>query len=249
MALLKIHEMFLGEIAEVVTLNGALPEMRQLRDMGLREGRLVDLLHYDPLISQKVMIGLDGARVAFHADLAQHICVRPLKSHYQALKNMANFDNLTSCLNRHAADNILRQEVERFTDANLPLSLLMADLDHFKKVNDTFGHDAGDAVLKKFADVTRTVLRRSDLFCRWGGEEFLILLRGTIGDESLQIANRLRRRVESLIFPPFEVSGLVTVSIGSAALPPGRPFERLLADADAALYRAKHEGRNRVVLC
>lgn len=248
MAVFKIHELFLGEMAEIIALSGAVPEVRQLRDMGLREGRLVDLLHYDPLISQKVLVGLDGLRVAFHASLATHITVRPVKSHYQALKTMANFDNLTACLNRHAADDILRQEVERFAQANLPLSLLMADLDHFKKVNDTFGHDAGDAVLKKFADVTRTVLRRSDLFCRWGGEEFVILLRGTVGNEALQIANRLRRRVESLVFPPFQVSGLVTVSIGSAAIPPGRGFEQLLADADNALYRAKHQGRNQVVV-
>jgi Response regulator containing a CheY-like receiver domain and a GGDEF domain len=84
------------------------------------------------------------------------------------------------------------------------------------------------------------------MLCRWGGEEFLVLLRGTVEEEAFQIADRIRRRVESITFPPYDACGLLTVSIGSAALLPGGNFEQLVAEADKALYRAKHAGRNRV---
>lgn len=165
------------------------------------------------------------------------------------MKSMAHYDKLTGCLNRHAAGSMVHREIERFSAQGLPLALLMMDLDHFKKINDTYGHGAGDEVLKKFADIIRQGLRRSDLFCRWGGEEFLVLLRGTVVDEALRIAERFRERIAAAVFPPCGESGLVTVSIGGASFPPGRAFERLIADADIALYRAKREGRNRVAVC
>lgn len=249
MALIFADEMFVGETAEVVSLSETVPEIRQLKSMGLREGRLIDLLHYDPLGSKKVVIAADGARLAFDAFLTAHILVRPIKGYFEVMRNMAHYDKLTGCLNRHAAGGIIRREVERFSEQGLPLALLMADLDHFKRINDTFGHGAGDAVLKNFADLARQGLRRSDLLCRWGGEEFLILLRGTIMEEALRIAERFRERVANAVFPPYGERGLVTVSIGGATSPPGREFERLISDADEALYRAKREGRNRVAVC
>lgn len=217
--------------------------------MGLREGKLIDLLHHDPLGSKKVIISTDGTRLAFEASLAAYIKVRPIKAYFEVMKNMAHYDKLTGCLNRHAAGSLILNEIERFSDQGLPLALLMVDLDHFKKINDTFGHGAGDEVLKKFANITWQSLRRSDLFCRWGGEEFLILLRGTIIDEALRIAERFRERIADTVFPPYGESGLVTVSIGGVTSPPGKEFARLIADADIALYRAKREGRNRVAMC
>lgn len=217
--------------------------------MGLREGRMVDMLHFDPFGSRKIVLGLDGTRLAFPLLLAAHIVVRPIRSHFETLRDMANYDQLTGCLNRHAAHSILQHEVRRYADNELPLAVLMADIDHFKKVNDTFGHNAGDQVLKKFAQVAGSALRRCDMLCRWGGEEFLILLRGTLQEEALQIADRIRRRVESLAFHPYDTCGLLTVSMGSASSPPGTDFEQLIAHADKALYRAKREGRNRVAAC
>ncbi|QEM67136.1 diguanylate cyclase [Geobacter sp. FeAm09] len=249
MPLIFADEMFVGETAEVVSLSETTPEIRQLKNMGLREGKLIDLLYYDPLASRKAVIAADGTRLAFDAGLAAHIMVRPIKEHFEIIRDMAHYDNLTGCLNRHAAGTIMRSEVERFSREGLPLALLMADLDHFKTINDTYGHEAGDSVLKRFCDLTRQGLRRSDLLCRWGGEEFLILLRGTLAEEAQRIAERFRERVAAALFPPFDRCGLVTVSIGGAAVPPGKDFARLVADADAALYRAKREGRNRVALC
>lgn len=215
--------------------------------MGLREGKLIELLHFDPLVSRKVMIGVGGTRIGFDVMLAAHITVRPIKAYFEVIRNMAHYDHLTGCLNRHAAGSIIRNEVERFASEGLPLSLLMADIDHFKRINDTFGHDAGDSVLKHFSDIIRQGLRRSDLLCRWGGEEFLILLRGTVADEARRIADRFRERIADAIFHPFEGSGQVTVSFGAATVPPAavstawwpKPTGRSIAPSG---------GRNRVAL-
>ena len=249
MALLHDDELYMGETAEIVAINSNCNDTKRLRNMGLREGRMVDMLHCDHIFSKKIVLGLDGTRLAFPMLLAAHIVVRPIRSYFETLRDQASYDQLTGCLNRHAGQLIARQEVEKYAENDIPLAVLMADIDHFKKVNDTYGHPAGDEVLKKFAQVAGSALRRCDLLCRWGGEEFLILLRGTVQEESLQIADRIRRRVESLIFPPYEDCGLLTVSIGSAALPPGKQLEELVSEADQALYRAKREGRNRVAAC
>lgn len=249
MALLHVDELYMGETAEIVAINSNCNDTKRLRNMGLREGRMVDMLHCDHIFSKKIVLGLDGTRLAFPMLLAAHIVVRPIRSYFETLRDQASYDQLTGCLNRHAGQLIARQEVEKYAENDIPLAVLMADIDHFKKVNDTYGHPAGDEVLKKFAQVAGSALRRCDLLCRWGGEEFLILLRGTVQEESLQIADRIRRRVESLIFPPYEDCGLLTVSIGSAALPPGKQLEELVSEADQALYRAKREGRNRVAAC
>ena len=249
MAVIYVDEMFVGETAEIVSISTVSPEIKQLKSMGLREGKMIDLLRFDPLGSRKMVISADGTRIAFGVSLAAHISVRPIKAYYEVMKSMAHYDKLTGCLNRQAAGSIILREIERFSAQGLPLALLMLDLDHFKKINDTYGHDAGDEVLKKFADITRQALRRSDLFCRWGGEEFLILLRGTMIDEALRIAERFREKIADAVFPPYGESGLVTVSIGGAMFPPAREFERLICDADEALYRAKREGRNRVAVC
>ena len=249
MALLHVDELYMGETAEIVAINSDCNDTKRLRNMGLREGRMVDMLHCDHIFSKKIVLGLDGTRLAFPMLLAAHIVVRPIRSYFETLRDQASYDQLTGCLNRHAGQLIARQEVEKYAENDIPLAVLMADIDHFKKVNDTYGHPAGDEVLKKFVQVAGSALRRCDLLCRWGGEEFLILLRGTVQEESLQIADRIRRLVESLIFPPYEDCGLLTVSIGSAALPPGKQLEELVSEADQALYRAKREGRNRVAAC
>jgi diguanylate cyclase (GGDEF)-like protein len=243
------REMFLGESAEVVSLCRESPEIQRLESMGLREGRLVDLLHHDPVVSRKVVLGIDGTRLAFPAELADSIKVRTLRSFFEAMRVQAHYDSLTGCFNRHAANRIIGEELEKFTGKGIPLCVLLADIDHFKKINDGYGHQAGDSVLKDIAAVMRKGLRRGDVLCRWGGEEFLILLRGTLADEAKLIAERLRRMVEESLFAPFTSGGLVTVSIGGCGMPPGRDFERLFAEADSALYLSKNKGRNRVTMC
>lgn len=244
-----MHEMYVGETAEIISIVGDTTEIKRLKDMGIREGKLIDLLHYDPVVNRKIVIGGNNTRLAFDVSLSKHIRVRPLKGYFEVIKSQAYYDNLTGCLNRHATNCILASEYEKFVKDRIPLSLLLADIDHFKRINDACGHTVGDSVLKNVSALLKQALRRSDILCRWGGEEFLILLRGTVLHEARQIAERLRQKVASHIFPPFEGSGIVTVSIGGCGLPPDRHIEHLVDVADTALYRAKNNGRNLVNIC
>ena len=118
----------------------------------------------------------------------------------------------------------------------------MFDIDHFKRVNDTFGHAVGDAVLKGLAGAAQDTLRASDRLTRWGGEEFVVLAPETRGDEALKLAERIRERVREEAFP---TAGTVTISLGVAEHRADESGDDLLGRADAALYRAKESGRDR----
>jgi diguanylate cyclase (GGDEF)-like protein len=245
-----IRDMYVGETAEIISIGGSdCIEIKRLRDMGIREGRLIDLITYDDAVNKKVVISIDNSRIALDIGLSAMIKVRPLKHYYEVVRSQAIFDSLTGCLNRHSIECILMREYEKFKNDRIPLSLLLADIDYFKRINDTYGHSAGDGVLKGISTLFKQVLRRSDCLCRWGGEEFLMLLRGTLIHDALQIAERLRQSVESNIFQPFVGSSFVTVSIGVCGLPPERDIEDIIKAADKALYDAKRNGRNRVNMC
>lgn len=158
------------------------------------------------------------------------------------LEALANTDALTGLPNRRA----LYGAVERLlgtTDQGKPACLILLDLDHFKGINDRYGHNTGDAVLTQAATRLRGELRGGDAVGRWGGEEFLIVLPGADAAGGVQVAERLRRELGTLPFP--EV-GTVTASLGVAQAEPGDDLDRWVARADAALYRAKAAGRNRV---
>jgi diguanylate cyclase (GGDEF)-like protein len=127
------------------------------------------------------------------------------------------------------------------------LSVGLLDLDHFKAVNDEFGHPCGDDVLRQFARTTRGMLRGTDFLARYGGEEFLIGLSQTRLAHAALVAERIRRAVEACEFPGLPPGRRVTVSIGVVEHRPPDTIEQTLARVDAALYEAKHQGRNRVV--
>jgi diguanylate cyclase (GGDEF)-like protein len=127
-----------------------------------------------------------------------------------------------------------------------PLVALLIDLDHFKALNDTHGHLAGDEVLRQFANVLQGSLRQSDILCRWGGEEFIVLLREAEGRQAIEVAEKIRRRTEQLTFSYADQPLRLTVSIGLAGLQRDDTLHSLLTRADHALYRAKQGGRNRV---
>jgi two-component system cell cycle response regulator len=162
---------------------------------------------------------------------------------------MAVTDPLTGLRNRRYLDSHLGRMMERARDSRAPLALLAFDLDRFKAVNDTHGHPAGDAVLKEFARRLTANTRGHDVIARIGGEEFVCAMPDADIDDARAAAERVRAAVET---PGFDLGGTVievTVSVGVAALRPGdRAPEKLLARADAALYRAKNTGRNRVIL-
>lgn len=163
-----------------------------------------------------------------------------LRSTIDELETLAERDTLTGVYNRRRMNELLRYELsKRRAESNLVL--LMYDIDHFKRVNDTFGHDTGDMVLKSLTDCVQGMVRSADTLSRWGGEEFLCLLTHTNIEQARIVAERIRKNVEQTSFGQV---GRVTISIGiTAALSTDTP-DTLFARADKALYAAKHAGRN-----
>ena len=163
------------------------------------------------------------------------------------LHRLATHDELTGLLNRRELDRVLNQEAERATRFGQPLGLLMADIDHFKSVNDRYGHPAGDAVLREVGRRLRADLRSVDFPGRFGGEEFAVVVVQADGESSAALAERIRVAVMATPVPIGDRELSLTISIGVAALPPnGGTGPELLAAADQALYAAKRGGRNRV---
>ncbi|MEF2230618.1 MAG: diguanylate cyclase [Pseudodesulfovibrio sp.] len=168
--------------------------------------------------------------------------VSGLEDERARLEDEAATDPLTLALNRRG----FRVLLDRAAADGAPFSLVMFDIDHFKSVNDTWGHDAGDAVLRETAALVRENIRETDTLARWGGEEFMVLSRHPDPDRALGMAERLRRAVAGYAFDG--VPRTVTASFGVAFAAPGRSPEELVRRVDAALYRAKETGRNRVVV-
>jgi two-component system cell cycle response regulator len=175
---------------------------------------------------------------------------RELKNKLQfALENAAH-DALTGLYNRRYFEKRLREECAHAKRHRRPFSLVMIDLDHFKLVNDTYGHEDGDRVLRHVSELIQAQLREDDVPCRWGGEEFLLLLRGTTGMAARVVANRLRANLAAKPIPlgAKNEPRHVTFSAGVAAADDRNAYnaDDVTGRADAALYRAKKAGRNRV---
>ncbi|MEZ5399502.1 MAG: diguanylate cyclase [Bryobacteraceae bacterium] len=164
----------------------------------------------------------------------------------ESLREQATKDSLTSLWNRHAIFEILTRELQRAYRESTALGIVLADLDKFKSVNDTFGHIAGDEVLREFAARLRNVVRSYDAAGRYGGEEFLIILPGCDGDTALLTAERMREAIHHSTFNTTTANLPVTASFGVTAIPRGRQLspEQAIRYADEALYRAKQQGRN-----
>ncbi len=158
------------------------------------------------------------------------------------LTRRANTDPLTGLFNRYRFDESIRRHMYTSQRYEVPLSLLMLDIDHFKRINDNHGHASGDQVLIHVTEVIRTVIRDSDIFARWGGEEFLILAPYTTLEAATVLAERIRSCVEASRYGDIPV----TISIGVTEFGAGETHEPLLKRADEALYQAKVAGRNRV---
>ena len=166
----------------------------------------------------------------------------------QTLEMMAHTDMLTGIDNRRYFERRAKKTISDHTNNEQPISLLMLDIDHFKAINDTYGHDVGDEVLKKMSDVCKTVLRSNDLFARYGGEEFIALLPNTPQKSAQLIAERLRQKIEqaSVIVQGHEPI-YFTASIGVTLIDYDNcTFNDAIKQADIALYAAKSAGRNLV---
>jgi diguanylate cyclase (GGDEF)-like protein len=166
----------------------------------------------------------------------------------EELRQLSIRDTVTGLFNRRYLDETLRREILRANRADATLGVIMLDIDHFKRFNDTYGHDAGDAVLSALGGYLQRQVRGDDIVCRFGGEEFTLILPGASLEIARDRAERLRVGVQALVVRsadrPLEA---VTLSLGVAVLPQhGETAEAILQAADAALYRAKQGGRDRV---
>lgn len=171
-----------------------------------------------------------------------YLMVRRYRDRIAAL---ATTDSLTGLPNRRGFDLLAGQALQESLRDQRPLTALLLDLDHFKELNDTHGHLAGDQVLQGFAENLRAGVRQADILCRWGGEEFILLLKDTGSATALQLAEKLRERVAEAHHHFDGGETAVTVSIGLSELRPGDTLHSLIARADRALYRAKQAGRDR----
>lgn len=171
-----------------------------------------------------------------------------LKKSNQALMELSNTDPLTHLSNRRFLMKTLEKELQRCERSQKPMALIMVDVDHFKPVNDTYGHQQGDVVLQTLADQMKAHLRDYDLAARFGGEEFALVLPETALAEAVQVAERLRVAISELRIPADHNEIRLTISLGVATYPHPkvRTVDNLILEADRALYNAKEKGRNRV---
>ena len=184
-----------------------------------------------------------GSRTVFvvaHEDItARKKIERELESALARERMLARTDDLTAAFNRRHFFDLAQHELAMARRYQQPLAVILFDVDHFKRINDTAGHDAGDEVLRRVADVVRTHLREADVFARYGGEEFIILLPRTTASEAAVVAEQIRNTIRS-----------VTISSGVAELlaADDDSVDWLISRADNALYLAKQQGRNRTIL-
>jgi diguanylate cyclase (GGDEF)-like protein len=228
---------------------------QELRQPGVVAGSLKGLqsaLRHVTWQAQRVAAGDLSQRVDFMGDFAaafNHMVEAlaearaTLEAQNAKLEQLATTDALTGVWNRRKFNELVAGEVARAQRYGQSLSLALADVDHFKGVNDTFGHDAGDAVLRELADVIREQVREVDSVARWGGEEFVVLCPGVPLEGGRVLAERLRVSIAGHRFPAV---GRVTVSLGVTDYRGGDTPDALFTRADAALYAAKEGGRDRV---
>lgn len=211
----------------------------------LADGKTLGVLHIElPAQPEPRQIVVDLAQAAA-ARLALALSNIKLR---QTLRNLSMRDVLTGLYNRRFVEEVFDNEIARCQRNDKPLSVLMIDVDHFKRFNDSYGHEAGDVVLKAMGGLLKQLFRKTDLPCRLGGEEFLVILPECDADSAAMLAEALRQKVsEMALFHQGKSLGTITTSVGIASWP--TPFEDhslLINAADAALYAAKNAGRNQV---
>ena len=183
-----------------------------------------------------------GGRISHYISTGKDVSERVEREHH--LLEIASRDSMTGLYNRLAGTRMLEALIGEAQASGRPFSLILADLDHFKAINDSRGHQAGDDALVAVSGILQAGIRGGDLAIRWGGEEFLILVPGCGMAQALELAERLRAGVARAVIAD---TGPITVSLGVAELAAGEPAAALLQRADDAMYRAKSGGRNRVV--
>ena len=205
-----------------------------LSDYLAQEGERQEKSTAQSLEMQKTVSALESKTEKLHRDLEQQ-------------KVQLQIDPLTKILNRSGYNSILNDSIKTFRHTGRVFSIAVFDIDHFKKINDQFGHLAGDKVLANLAKQTKMELRATDSLCRYGGEEFVILMADTNAKDAFQTAEKLRNSIEKYHFHHGETSVPVTISCGTAEFRDCDNAESFFERADKALYRAKSSGRNRSI--
>ena len=203
-----------------------------------------------PILAIILMFGIFGLTTRVQST-RQHLRRQKaeLAQALEQIRQLATHDDLTGLLNRRAMLDRMQLEQRRSLRSGSPLLIAQLDIDHFKAVNDTHGHAAGDLVLQSFADTVRRNVRDTDVLARWGGEEFVLLLCDTPAADAVALMERLRQAVQAMQVPVPQGGGpiTVTVSIGLARHTPADPLAGTLERADQALYAAKAGGRHPVL--
>lgn len=211
---------------------------RTFRSTFINRAKNNELIHCDetvtPLMNEK-------GEVTHYVSIFRDLTTRVLEE--QMFREMMRFDGLTGALTRASGEQALQKAYMQSLGSKLPMSIAMADIDHFKLVNDTWGHSCGDEVLKALSRSLIATLRANDSVIRWGGEEFLLVFSGCELEQALSLAERCRVGVHRLIH---ERVGQVTLSLGIGELQPGETLAHLIERVDHALYSAKNAGRNQV---
>jgi len=171
--------------------------------------------------------------------------ITKIKEMEEKLKLLSVTDQLTKIYNRVKFHEALTEEIKRYRRYETTLSIIMLDIDHFKSINDTHGHDVGDKVLVGLVKLIQNYIRDTDVFSRWGGEEFILLLPHTTLPNAAKLAERIRMRIEEYLF---EVAGNITCSFGVSEFTDADNEETFTKRVDNALYQSKHTGRNRVTV-
>ena len=214
-----------------------------LRDLGSTNGTFVN----DQSISECKLEG--GEIIRFGSFMFKFLVADGIEAQYHSTVYAAmTRDGLTGAFNKSYLLDSLTHEIARHQRCGRPLSALLMDIDFFKKINDTHGHLVGDEVLREFSQRIATAKRADDLLCRYGGEEFTVVLSETSVEDAVLLADSLRVAIDSQLFSTSDGEIRVTVSIGAAELPKEESLNAtaLLERADVQLYRAKQSGRNRV---
>jgi diguanylate cyclase (GGDEF)-like protein len=216
----------------------------------LGHGEVLGVLHLYADSAEKIGALNSGSRTGLLLAMTNQVALSLANLRLrEALREQSLMDPLTGLYNRRVVDDWFEREIGDAVRDHRPLSVLVIDIDNFKRYNDTYGHECGDLALCEVAAVLRQRIRGGDLACRVGGEEFVLLLPDTTGADAVTLADALRELVASVVpTRNGKMLGRITVSIGAASLGVhGSCKEQLLRAADQALYRAKDQGRNRTV--
>ena len=181
-------------------------------------------------------------------EYARQESFRRMREMSNDFEKQAMQDPLSGLLNRRGMLEELQREFDRSKRYQNELTVMMCDIDHFKKINDQYGHDKGDETIKELADIFKSGLRKQDSIARWGGEEYLLLLPETNGEQALQLAEKLRIKIEQTEFHHNNKNFNVTVSFGLYQINQDDSIDQSISNADNNLYKAKEQGRNRCIL-